>query len=62
MEQAVERLVAIAFLLTGLSHLFAPHAWVALFDRLRALGEPAGLVNALIHGPTGFLVLAFHPV
>jgi hypothetical protein len=61
-EQAVERLVAIAFLFTGVSHLFAPQAWVALFDRLRALGEPAGLVNALIHGPTGFLVLAFHPV
>lgn len=62
MEQAVERLVAIAYTVTGLSHLLAPRAWSALFVRMREQGEMAGLINALMHGPLGFLILAFHPV
>lgn len=62
MEAAVERMVALAFLLTGLSHIFAPAAWLKLFAKLRTMGASGGLLNALLHAPTGIAILAFHPV
>ena len=62
MEVGVERLTAIAFLITGLSHLFAHKAWARFFMRVRSLGEAAGFVNAWIHAPLGLIIVAFHPV
>jgi len=62
MEQAVERLTALCFLMTGLSHLTAPKAWARFFIQVRGLGDTAGLVNAWIHAPLGLLIVAFHPV
>ena len=58
----IERLTALAFIITGLSHIAAPYAWARFFMDLRAKGETAGFVNAFIHLPLGLLIVAFHPV
>jgi uncharacterized protein YjeT (DUF2065 family) len=63
MELAIERLAALGFIVTGLSHILAPRAWIRFFLDMRARGpDVAGLLNAYVHGPFGFLILAFHPV
>ena|SRR5687767_2867608 len=62
MEVGIERLAAMAFIITGLSHIAAPRAWVRFFALLRAQGEAGGLINAFIHMPLGLLILAFHAV
>jgi len=62
MQIAVERLAAIVLLLTCLSHITAPAAWAALFERIHARPETAGLANAAIHLPLGLLIVAFHDV
>ena len=49
-------------MLTCVSHIAAPRAWVRLFDGVRAQGEAAGLINAAIHLPLGLMIAAFHPV
>jgi len=60
METGIERLTALAFLVTGLSHIAAPRAWARLFIAMRERGEAAGLLNAYLHIPLGLLILAFH--
>lgn len=62
MEQAIERLTALALAVTGLSHLLAPRAWTLLFVQMRERGAAGGLLNAYIHAPLGWLIVAFHPV
>jgi uncharacterized protein YjeT (DUF2065 family) len=59
MEQGIERLAAMVLLLTALSHVTAPGAWRALFDRI-AGSEAPGLATAAIHLPLGLLIVAFH--
>jgi uncharacterized protein YjeT (DUF2065 family) len=61
-EAAVERLAALVFLVTGLSHLLAPRAWARLFASFEAQGDAAGILNGLLHLPLGLLIAAFHPV
>ena len=62
MEIAIERLAALAFIITGVSHITAPKAWVRFFLNMRGAGEAAGLLNAYVHMPLGLLIVAFHPV
>ena len=62
MEAAVERLAAIGFLLTGISHLVAPRALVELFAGFGERGRPGSLMNAAVHLPIGMMLAAFHPV
>ena len=62
MEIGIERLTALAFLLTGLSHIAAPRTWVRFFALLRAQGEAGGFLNGYVHVPLGLLILAFHQV
>ena len=62
MEAGIERLAALAFVITGLSHIAAPRAWARFFIAMREQGEVAGLLNAYLHIPLGLLILAFHPV
>ena len=59
MEQGIERLAALVLLLTALSHVTAPGAWRALFDRIAGSDAP-GLATAAIHLPLGLLIVAFH--
>lgn len=61
-ETGIERLAALVLILTCLSHIAAPTAWVRLFGAIRAQGEAAGLINAAIHLPLGLMIAAFHPV
>lgn len=58
----IERLTALAFIITGLSHIAAPRAWARFFIDMREKGEVAGFYNAFVHIPLGLLILAFHPV
>ena len=62
MEIGIERLASLSFIITGLSHIAAPRAWVRFFAILRDQGEAGGLINAFVHMPLGLLILAFHPV
>ena len=62
MEVGIERLVALAFIITGVSHIAAPRAWVRFFALIRDQGEAGGLINAFVHIPLGLLILAFHQV
>jgi len=60
-EAGVERLAALVLLLTCLSHITAPAAWAALFERI-AKSEAPGLANAAIHLPLGLMLVAFHNI
>ncbi len=60
MEAAVERLTALAFIITGLSHLAAPRAWTRFFTDMREHGAASGLLNAYVHIPLGLIIVAFH--
>jgi uncharacterized protein YjeT (DUF2065 family) len=62
MEEAVEKLAVICFLLTGLSHIFQPKAWVRFFIKLREMGDVGAFVNGFIHYPLGAIIVAFHNV
>ena len=59
-ETGIERLAALVLILTCLSHIAAPTAWVRLFAAVRAQGEAAGLYVAAIHLPLGLMIAAFH--
>lgn len=62
MEASVEKLTAIFFLVTGLSHIFQPRAWVTFFIALREKGEVGSFINAFIHFPLGAFIVAFHNI
>lgn len=62
MEQAIEVLAAVAFFVTGLSHVAQPRAWAQFFIKLRERGETGSFINAFIHFPLGALIVAFHNV
>ena len=62
METGIERLAALAFIITGLSHIAAPRVWARFFIGMRERGEVGGFLNAYVHIPLGLLILAFHPV
>ena len=62
MEAGIERLTALALIVTGLSHITAPRVWARFFIAIRDQGEMAGFLNAFVHMPLGLLILAFHPV
>ena len=62
MEAGIERLTALVFIITGLSHIAVPRAWARFFIDMRERGEVAGFYNAFVHIPLGLLILAFHPV
>ena len=59
-EIGIERLAALVLILTCLSHIAAPSAWLRLFATVRAQGEAAGLYIAAIHLPLGLMIAAFH--
>jgi uncharacterized protein YjeT (DUF2065 family) len=60
METGIERLAALAFIITGLSHLAAPRVWARFFIDMRERGEVGGFLNAYVHIPLGLLIVAFH--
>lgn len=62
MQKAVEIMAGLGFVIIGLSHVLQPLAWVELFIRLREQGRSGIIWVALIHLPTGLLIVSFHNV
>ena len=62
MEQAIQVVAAISFLVIGLSHLVQPQAWVAFFQALAARGTPGVFVEGFLLLNFGALIVAFHNV
>ena len=62
METSIEKLTAIFFFVTGLSHIFQPRVWVEFFIFLREKGEVGSFLNAYVHFPLGAVIVAFHNV
>ena len=60
METSVEKLTALVFLVTGLSHLLQPRVWVKFFIMLREKGEVGSFLNGFVHFPLGAFIVAFH--
>ena len=61
-EASVEKLTALCFFVTGVSHIVRPRVWVRFFIMLRGKGEVGSFLNALIHFPLGAFIVAFHNV
>lgn len=62
MERAVEIFALVQFTVIGLSHVFAPRAWVRFFLWLRDKGEPGVFVVAFLTLWFGAIIVAFHNV
>ena len=56
----IERLTALVFIITGLSHVLRPREWARFFIAMRDRSAVPGFLNAYVHGPTGVLIVAFH--
>ncbi len=56
----IERLTALAFIITGVSHIVAAREWARFFVAVRDRSAVPGFINAWIHGPLGLLIVAFH--
>jgi hypothetical protein len=61
-ETSVEKLTALFFFVTGVSHIVQPRAWIRFFIMLREKGEVGSFLNALIHFPLGAFIVSFHNV
>lgn len=62
MQIAVEWLVALCFLVVGLSHTLQPRAWVDFFIRFREKGSVGSLQLGLLHLPLALVIVAFHNI
>ena len=62
MELAIQKLTALLYLITGLSHLIQPKVWIRLFIALRQQQEVGAFLNAYMHLPLGALIVTFHDV
>ena len=62
MQIAVEWMVALFFLVVGLSHILQPRAWVDFFIGLREKGAVGSLQLGLLHLPLALVIVAFHNI
>jgi uncharacterized protein YjeT (DUF2065 family) len=62
METSIQKLVAISYLVVGLSHVFQPRVWVRFFIMFRDKGEVGSFLSGLLHFPMGVLIVSFHNV
>lgn len=62
MENAVEIFALVHFTVIGLSHIFAPRAWVQFFIWLRGKGEAGVLAVGFMTLWFGSIIVAFHNV
>ena len=56
----IERLTALVFMITGLSHITAAREWARFFIAMRDKSSVPGFLSAYVHGPTGVLIVACH--
>ena len=59
---AVEKIVAVGFLVVGISHLVQPVAWSEFFIRMREKGAVGSLQLGLLNLPFALLIIAFHNI
>lgn len=62
MELAVTKLAIICFFITGVSHIAQPRLWAQFFIELRRKGTLGSFYNAMLHLPTGVVIVSFHDV
>ena len=62
METAVEKLVAVGFVVIGISHLVQPRAWSEFFIGMREKGAAGSLQLGLFNLPFALLIIAFHNI
>ena len=62
MEQAIQLFAAVGFLVTGLSHVAQPKAWVGFFQALAARGTTGVFLEAFLLLNFGAIIVAFHNV
>lgn len=62
MEIDLEKLVAVGFLVVGISHLIQPRAWSEFFIRMREKGTVGSLQLGLLNLPFALLIVGFHNV
>jgi hypothetical protein len=62
METSIEKLAAICFLVTGLSHIIQHRVWAEFFIILREKKEVGSFLNGLLHFPLGAIIVSFHNV
>ena len=62
MDVAIERLVALCCIVTGISHIVQPRAWVELFSHWREKGDTGVFYTGLLHFNFGALIVAFHNI
>jgi uncharacterized protein YjeT (DUF2065 family) len=61
-ETSIQKLVAISYLVIGLSHIFQPRVWAQFFIMWRERGEVGSFLSGLLHFPMGVLIVSFHNV
>jgi len=61
MERGVKIFAAINFIVTGLSHIFAPGAWKEFFTLLHSKGVAGSIMNSFLGLGMGAFIVAFHP-
>jgi hypothetical protein len=62
METSIQKLVAISYLVIGLSHIIQPRVWTQFFIMFRDRGEVGSFLSGLLHFPMGVLIVSFHNV
>ncbi len=62
METSIQKLVAISYLVIGLSHIVQPRVWAQFFIMFRDKGEVGSFLSGLLHFPLGLLIVSFHNV
>ena len=62
METSIQKLVAISYLVIGLSHIIQPRVWTKFFIMFRDKGEVGSFLSGLLHFPLGVLIVSFHNV
>ena len=62
METSIQKLVAISYLVIGLSHIVQPRVWTQFFIMFRDKGEVGSFLSGLLHFPMGVLIVSFHNV
>lgn len=62
MQIAIEWLVALCFLIGGVSHILQPRVWAEFFIHFRAKGAVGSFQLWLLYLPLALLIVAFHNI
>lgn len=60
-ETRVQIIAIVCMMITGMSHILRPRAWVEFFLWLRSHGDSGVFANAFLHLPLALVIVVFHP-